>query len=88
MSFEEYEDCFVWRCNGKDCGKEVVFPPTDFYGRVAELRARGWLFSLVEETGHEGWGRTWTHYCQHCRAKRQQTIWMDRHFSKPREVKG
>jgi hypothetical protein len=41
MSFEEYSDCFVWRCNGKDCGKEVFFKPHDFMGCVAELRARG-----------------------------------------------
>jgi hypothetical protein len=35
MSFFEYDDCFVWRCNGEDCAKQVVFPPTDFWDCVA-----------------------------------------------------
>jgi hypothetical protein len=82
MSFEEFSDCFVWRCNG-GCGKEVIFPPSDFFDRVAELRARGWSFHCDDEDG-----RTWTHYCQRCQDKHRQTDWMDRHYSKPREVKG
>ena len=83
MSFSEYDDAFVWRCNGKDCTKEVFFRPSDFFGCVAELRARGWSFHCDEENG-----RTWTHYCAYCQHKRNQTDWMDRTYSKPREVKG
>ena len=86
MSFEDLEKAYVWECD--ECGKLAVFPPSDFYGRVDELKARGWSFHLEEETGHEGYGRTWRHYCQRCRSKRQQTSIMDQHFSKPREVKG
>jgi len=82
MSFSEYEDAFVWRCNGKDCPKGVIFKPHDFMGCVAELRARGWRFYCDDED------RTWTHYCQRCWHKHQQTDWMDRTYSKPREVKG
>ena len=85
MSFTEYEDCFSWTCNGKDCGKEVMFKPHDFMACVAELRSRGWSFHLEEDTGHEGWGRTWRHYCQRCRSKRQQTSILDQRI---RSVKG
>jgi len=88
MSFIELEDAFVWRCNGDDCEKEVMFKPHDFMGCVAELKARGWLFHLHEDTGREDSGRTWRHYCQQCRHKHQRTNWMDRTYSKPREVKG
>ena len=77
MSFTELDDCFIWRCNGKDCEKEVMFAPNDFFGCVAELRARGWSFHLNEDTGHEGGGRNWTHYCQRCRRERQQTSVFD-----------
>jgi hypothetical protein len=86
LSFEETESAFIWTCEG--CGKIAAFPSSDFYGRKDELKERGWLFSLEEETGHEGWGRTWHHYCQKCRRERQQPNWMDRTYSKPREVKG
>jgi hypothetical protein len=82
MSFEEHPDCFIWRCNGKGCGKEVIFPPTDFWGCVAELKSRQWSFYRDEETGD------WTHHCGRCVYKHRQTDWMDRTYSKPREVKG
>jgi hypothetical protein len=81
MSFFEYDDCFVWRCNG-DCGKEVIFKPHDFMGCVAELRSRGWSFHCDDED------RTWTHYCQRCRHKHQSVSIFDRTIGKPREVKG
>jgi hypothetical protein len=61
MSFTEYDDAFVWRCDGKDCTKEVFFKPHDFMGCVAELRARGWSFHCDDED------RTWTHRCGRCR---------------------
>ena len=86
MSFEEIESAYIWTCEG--CGKIAAFPSSDFYRRKDELKERGWLFSLEEETGREDWGRTWHHYCQRCRDKRRQTDWMDRTYSKPREVKG
>jgi hypothetical protein len=76
MSFEEHPDCFIWRCNGKDCSKEVLFKPHDFMGCVAELRARGWSFHLNDDEGQ----RDWTHYCAYCNHKRkmEQGDWMSR----------
>ena len=67
MSFEEYSDCFIWRCNGKDCRKEVVFPPDNFRDCVAELKYRRWSFYRDEETGD------WRHYCAYCQLKHRQT---------------
>jgi len=52
MTFMELNDAFVWECN--HCHKQVIFPPSDFYGRVAELKARGWSFHLNDD-------RTWDH---------------------------
>jgi hypothetical protein len=75
--FIELETSFVWECN--TCGKQVIFPPSDFFGRVAELRARGWSFHLNDDEG----GRDWTHSCAYCNHKRRQTSI----FGKPREVK-
>jgi hypothetical protein len=83
MSFIELETAFVWQCNGKDCQKEVMFKPHDFFGCVAELKARGWTFHLNDDEGQ----RDWRHYCAYCNHKRRQTDWMDRTYSKPREVK-
>jgi hypothetical protein len=71
MSFEEHDDCFIWRCNGKDCQKEVIFAPTDFWGCVGEMKSRGWSFFRDDEDGE------WTHYCQRCQYKRRQTSIMD-----------
>jgi hypothetical protein len=71
MSFEEHDDCFYWFCNGKDCQKQAIFPPTDFWGCVGELHSRGWSFFRDDETGE------WTHYCQRCQHKRNQTSIMD-----------
>jgi hypothetical protein len=79
MSFFEYDDCFAWRCNGEDCAKQVVFPPTDFWDCVAEMKSRGWSFSRDDEAGE------WTHYCQRCMARHRQRNWMD---EKVRSVKG
>ena len=76
MAFEEIENAFIWTCEG--CGKIAAFPPSDFYKRKDELKERGWLFSLEEETGREDSGRTWHHYCQRCRHKRQSTNILDR----------
>jgi len=74
MTYIELEEAHVWECNG--CGKIAAFPPSDFRARVDELHQRGWAFRLDEETGHEGYGRTWRHFCQKCRRERQQTsIW-------------
>jgi hypothetical protein len=84
MSFEEHSDSFIWRCNGKGREKEVIFKPHDFFGCVAELKARGWSFVLSEDSGYEGSGRTWAHYCGHCDYKRKQTSIFDRPL---REVK-
>jgi hypothetical protein len=71
MSFFEHSDCFLWACDGKDCPKEVMFKPHDFFACVAELHARGWSFFRDDETGE------WTHYCQRCQYKRRQTSIMD-----------
>ena len=86
MSFEETETAFIWTCEG--CGKVAAFPPTDFNSRKDELKERGWRFHLYEETGHEGWGRSWTHSCPKCWKERQQTSILDRRFGKPTAVKG
>ena len=75
MSFEEYPEAFAWTCD--ECGKIAAFPPSDFYEHKDELKERGWSFHLDEDTGHEGWGRTWRHYCQRCQHKRRQTSIMD-----------
>jgi hypothetical protein len=72
VSFSEYSDCFVWRCDG--CPKEVAFKPHDFMGCVAELRARNWSFHCDDED------RTWTHYCQQCAHKRRQIDLTQRTF--------
>jgi hypothetical protein len=76
MSFEEHSDCFLWRCDGKDCEKEVLFKPHDFMGCVAELRSRGWSFHLDEDTGREGSGRQWSHYCGRCRKSLAEVLRM------------
>jgi hypothetical protein len=78
MSFEEHNDCFIWRCNGKDCRNEVIFPPTDFWGCVAELKSRQWSF-YREDDGD------WSHYCGRCNYKHRQTDWMQRTY---KTVKG
>ncbi len=74
MSFEDHEDCFLWRCD--QCGKLAVFKPHDFHDCVAELRARGWSFSPPERWGEDDW----THTCGYCRHKHKQTNIMDRTF--------
>ena len=71
MSFEEYEDCFVWKCN--TCHKEVLFPPNDFFDCVAELKARGWTFSRDNEG-------VWNHTCAYCNYKSRQIPIMERTF--------
>jgi hypothetical protein len=57
MSFEEFDDCFVWRCDR--CKREAIFPPDDFWGAVRELKSRGWLFERDEDG--------WSHTCSRCR---------------------
>jgi hypothetical protein len=57
VSFEEFDDCFVWQCDR--CGLKATFPPGNFWGAVAELKARRWLF----ERDQDGWGHT----CARCK---------------------
>jgi hypothetical protein len=59
MSFDEYDDSFVWKCDF--CGRSAEFPPGDFWSALAELKSRGWLISR-EEDG-------WTHRCSRCRGR-------------------
>ena len=59
MTFREYDDAFIWQCD--KCRIEAVFPPNDFYARVAELKARGWSFVRDDES------RVWSHRCWKCR---------------------
>ena len=47
MSFDEWDDAFVWRCD--DCHLTVEFPARDFYSCVAELKARGW--QMIRDRG-------------------------------------
>jgi hypothetical protein len=87
MTFYEHSDCFLWQCDGKDCDLEVAFKPNDFMGCVAELRSRGWSFKLEEDSGYEGCGRSWSHYCASCTRKRRKPIDLSKPFSRPKEVK-
>jgi hypothetical protein len=59
MTFREYDDCFIWRCD--KCRHEAVFPPGDFWSCVAELKARRWEFIRDDEGGD------WSHKCWKCR---------------------
>jgi hypothetical protein len=70
MSFEEWSDCFIWRCD--KCGHEVVFKPHDFWGCVAELKSRGWGFS--REDGEDGY--SWSHSCPRHRKTLAQVLAM------------
>ena len=69
MSFEEWNDVFIWRCD--QCGKEAIFPPSDFFERVDELKARSWSF-------HRNDDGTWDHSCGRCVQKHRQTNILDR----------
>jgi hypothetical protein len=64
MGFSEHEDCFVWQCD--KCGHSAVFPLDDFWGAVAELKARRWEFSRD--------GEDWYHTCQKCRRTAAQIL--------------
>jgi hypothetical protein len=59
MTFREYDDCFIWRCD--KCHHEAVFPPGNFWSCVAELKARRWEFIRDDEGGD------WSHKCPECR---------------------
>jgi Fe2+ or Zn2+ uptake regulation protein len=61
MSFEEFEDAFVWRCD--DCGLVAEFPPRDFWRCKDEIKARGWRFEREEGT--------WWHKCARCAKKNE-----------------
>jgi hypothetical protein len=76
--FTEHSDCFLWSCD--DCGLEAEFPPSQFYERKDELKARGWLIRCEEETGYEGAGRDWRHYCAACARKRRKPVDLSRPF--------
>jgi hypothetical protein len=67
MSFEENEDSFIWSCEGKGCRISAVFPPHDFYGCVAEIKARGWAIER-DQSG------IWCHYCGKCKWKRSEGL--------------
>ena len=59
MSFFEFEDAFVWQCD--KCPHEAVFPPGNFWGCIAELKARRWTFIRGEGD--------WSHWCPDCKGK-------------------
>lgn len=65
MSFSEYEDCFVWQCDG--CGLTAEFEgsqrPGYFMSCVDELKRRGWR--IWRDEGGQ-WGE-WHHKCAKCR---------------------
>jgi hypothetical protein len=72
MALYEYDDCFVFHCEGKDCSLTAEFsrdPPGSFYAAVDELKARAWLMQR-EDDGTE-WA-CWRHYCPACRRKMKQ----------------
>jgi predicted RNA-binding Zn-ribbon protein involved in translation (DUF1610 family) len=56
MSFEEHSDAFIWRCD--TCRQEVIFPPSNFWACVDELKGRGWQFTRLDD---------WVHRCRKCR---------------------
>ena len=63
MSMSEYEDVFIFSCDG--CGLTAEFdrgPPGTFMACVGEIRSRGWR--MIREDGD------WSHYCsgKECRA--------------------
>ena len=68
MSFEEYPEAFLWRCD--NCGYEVAFKPHDFWACVAELKARRWGFSPPHD------GDDWGHTCGRCRKTSAQVLAM------------
>jgi len=68
MSFEEHDDCFLWRSD--KCGHEAVFPPKDFWDCVAELKSRRWGFSPPH--GDDDWGHT----CGRCRKTSAEVLAM------------
>ena len=63
MSFEEFEDRFVWTCGG--CGLSVEFAPQNFMGCWNELKARGWRARREQD----GDGVDWSHKCGRCSRK-------------------
>src|SRR6478672_3683971 len=69
MSFDEYEDAFVWKCNG--CGLTVEFAPGNFRGCVDELKSRGWRF-IRDHGDPEGGG--WSHKCGRCSRKSEASM--------------
>ncbi|MGA7634796.1 MAG: hypothetical protein WCB11_28860 [Terriglobales bacterium] len=63
MSMDEYEDCFVFRCDG--CGLTAQFQrggPGSFMACVGEIKDRGWRI------GRDQYG-DWDHRCGRCKAK-------------------
>ena len=63
MSFEEHSDCFIWRCDG--CRLEAVFPPGNFWDALAQLKARGWQITRLDD---------WVHRCGQCKKKSEEKI--------------
>ena len=57
MSFDEYDDCFVWRCDR--CSQKAVFPPGNFWAGLAEIKSRGWEIDRNEDG--------WSHCCARCK---------------------
>jgi hypothetical protein len=64
MSFYEYDDAFIWRCD--KCLHEAVFAPGNFWSCVAELKARRWGFIRGEGD--------WDHRCPECRKKSEENV--------------
>ncbi len=63
MSMDEYEDCFVFRCDG--CGLTAEFQrggSGSFMACVGEIKDRGWRI------GRDQYG-DWDHRCGRCKAK-------------------
>ena len=70
MSFDEYDDSFVWRCD--DCRLTVEFPTGDFYACLGELKARGWRMTRDDRD------RVWSHKCGKCVRKAAEVSILDR----------
>jgi hypothetical protein len=74
MSFEEFDDRFIWKCD--NCSLTVEFAPHSFHSCWSELRARGWRAKREQAED----GVDWSHSCGRC-VKRADTGILDR---KPR----
>jgi hypothetical protein len=64
MSFEEFEDAFIWSCDS--CGLRAELPATSFWAAWGDLKGRGWRATRLDDG--------WTHACGKCSRKSSASI--------------